>query len=395
MSLSPSNTSNFPGDESAWSLVGRIDGTQSQTIQLRTFPFQVGRRDGLGLTLRSNTISKSHAEFVVERGVLYLCDLNSTNGTFLNGIRIKDRVALKGNDLIQFERIEFQLCERTLNESKATQCFDGVIATSFELRRILAQRAIVPHYQPIVRLSDGEIIGYEVLVRSTTDGLLSARELFDSAERAGLECELSELSRYEGVRQAAAFAKQPALFLNTHPAELSRPELIPSLQRLRRKNPKASLVLEIHESSVCDYEMMRTLTQTLRELNIGLAYDDFGHGQSRLVELMDLPPEYLKFDMQLIRGIDTAPLSRRKTVESLVQMTTELGASPLAEGIETPGEALVCADLGFALAQGYLCGMPISARAVLTKQVQVDFGIQTSMSRQRPSDSRVPELVSG
>ena len=73
----------------------------------------------------------------------------------------------------------------------------------------------------------------------------------------------------------------------------------------------------------------------------------------------------------------------------------EPGITPLAEGIETPGEALACADLGFALGQGYLCGMPTSARDLLAKRVQADFGIQTSMSRQQPSDSRVPELISG
>ena len=72
-----------------------------------------------------------------------------------------------------------------------------------------------------------------------------------------------------------------------------------------------------------------------RTCEIGLAYDDFGAGQARLVELVDVPPDYLKFDMRLVQNLDSASLERQRMLASLVKMVHDLGITPLAEGIET------------------------------------------------------------
>jgi EAL domain-containing protein (putative c-di-GMP-specific phosphodiesterase class I) len=89
---------------------------------------------------------------------------------------------------------------------------------------------------------------------------------------------------------------------------------------------------------------------------MSLAYDDFGAGQARLLELSEAPPDFLKLSMRLIHGIDQAPSSRHRVLRSLVALARDLGTKTIAEGIETPGEAAVCADLGFDLAQGYHFG---------------------------------------
>jgi EAL domain-containing protein (putative c-di-GMP-specific phosphodiesterase class I) len=104
------------------------------------------------------------------------------------------------------------------------------------------------------------------------------------------------------------------------------------------------------------------LRSELRELNIGLAYDDFGAGQTRLSELIEAPPDYLKFDISLIRNLDSASPERRRTLESLVNVALDLGVNPLAEGIETEGEAEVCRQLGFLTAQGFYFGRPAPLR---------------------------------
>ena len=80
-----------------------------------------------------------------------------------------------------------------------------------------------------------------------------------------------------------------------------------------------------------------------------------------MAELTDARPDYLKFDMSLIRGLDQAGPERQKLVQSLVAVTLDLGIVPLAEGIETEGESEVCRQLGFALAQGYHFGRPSPA----------------------------------
>ena len=103
--------------------------------------------------------------------------------------------------------------------------------------------------------------------------------------------------------------------------------------------------------------MVRLKTR-LQAIGIGLAYDDFGAGQARLLELGEAPPDLLKFDSRFIRGVDAAAPSRRRLLTSLVKIVKDLGAEPLAEGVETPEEAKACIDIGFTRAQGYFYGRP-------------------------------------
>jgi EAL domain-containing protein (putative c-di-GMP-specific phosphodiesterase class I) len=101
----------------------------------------------------------------------------------------------------------------------------------------------------------------------------------------------------------------------------------------------------------------------LKDLGMRLAYDDFGAGQSRLMELADVPPDVLKFDMRMIHGLSHASDERQNMVRSLVKIVRSLAVVPLAEGIETGDEAAICRDLGFELAQGYFFGRPTAAPA--------------------------------
>ena len=93
-------------------------------------------------------------------------------------------------------------------------------------------------------------------------------------------------------------------------------------------------------------------------MNIELAYDDFGAGQGRLVELVEVPPNVIKFDMSLIRGIDRAPVVRQKMLETLVSMVNDLGIACLAKGLETADELRICRELGFGYGQGHFIGLP-------------------------------------
>ena len=95
--------------------------------------------------------------------------------------------------------------------------------------------------------------------------------------------------------------------------------------------------------------MMKTLRAALNELDVRMAYDDFGAGQDRLLDLAEVPPDYLKFDARLIRDIHLAPPSRRQMVGVLVKMVRDLNIAPLAEGVESAEESETCQTLGFAL----------------------------------------------
>ncbi len=92
----------------------------------------------------------------------------------------------------------------------------------------------------------------------------------------------------------------------------------------------------------------------LADLKIGLAYDDFGAGQARLVELVDVPPDYLKFDMSLVQNLESGSIERQRMLASLVKMVRDLGIAPLAEGIELAGDHEICRQIGFQFGQGFL-----------------------------------------
>jgi len=104
-----------------------------------------------------------------------------------------------------------------------------------------------------------------------------------------------------------------------------------------------------------------------------LAYDDFGAGQARLKELSEVPPDVMKFDLQMIRGLSTSSPHRVQIVESLVKIVRDLGIVALAEGVETQEEADICRDIGFELAQGYLLGRPAPAKTSASDTKQLGF----------------------
>jgi EAL domain-containing protein (putative c-di-GMP-specific phosphodiesterase class I) len=91
-----------------------------------------------------------------------------------------------------------------------------------------------------------------------------------------------------------------------------------------------------------------------------LVYDDFGAGQARLIELAEVPPDYLKFDRSLIQQIHQAPAARHQLLEGLVKMALELGIRLIAEGLENPAEVDICRTLGFDYGQGFLFAVPRS-----------------------------------
>jgi EAL domain-containing protein (putative c-di-GMP-specific phosphodiesterase class I) len=132
--------------------------------------------------------------------------------------------------------------------------------------------------------------------------------------------------------------------------------MMDDIRALQATVPGRQLTLELHESAVTHPGRVLELRAALADAGMSLAYDDFGAGQARLLELSEAPPDFLKLSMRLIHGIDTAPPSRHRVLGSLVALARELGTRTIAEGIETPAEAAACASLGFDLAQGYHFG---------------------------------------
>ena len=335
-----------------------------QRVLLASSPFTVGRNSDNSLCVSNPTVSGRHAELDCVHHVLFVRDLNSTNGTFVNGERISGSAGLRHADTLQFGTAVFTVCERRDRTTGATVSADaaGYALAHMQFDKLLSGPAVVPFFQPIVRLRDKERIAFEVLARSRLAGLESPQLMFQVATERSRESDLSSVLRFEGLHLARALPAEMQFYLNTHPAELVWPGLAGSLRALRGQHPDARVVLEIHESAATSPHRLIELRTCLQELDIQLAYDDFGAGRSRLMELAEVPPDVLKFDMHLIRGLDQASPERRNVVKALVDLVRDLKVVPLAEGVETAEEAEACRDIGFELAQGFLFGRPAAVR---------------------------------
>jgi EAL domain-containing protein (putative c-di-GMP-specific phosphodiesterase class I) len=352
-----------------WLLTGQFaDDEPVRHVRVDVAPFTIGRQGEASLSIPSPTVSRRHAEIHFDDDRLKLVDLGSTNGTFVNGIRIQGACQINHGDLLQFGSVVFRVTKQkkeSVQQTMAEDSCDRALAL-IQFDQLLTQRAVVPHFQPIVNMRTGAVFGYEVLGRSRLFGLKDPHSMFSAAKVLDLEGELSRIMREEGIQCGQILPPQHLLFVNTHPVEMDDVDLLVlSLRELREAAPQRPLVLEIHEAAVTRSEQMKKLRAALTELEIKLAYDDFGAGQARLVELIEVPPDYLKFDMKLVQNLDKASLERVKLLSSLVRMVHGMGIEPLAEGIETAADHKICRELGFTCAQGYFYGRPAQPRSLL------------------------------
>jgi EAL domain-containing protein (putative c-di-GMP-specific phosphodiesterase class I) len=369
-------TTGAPRPGVGWYLETLADAGRLRRIAIDPLPFRVGRRHGLALVLPFDSVSKNHAEIYETATGLGLRDLGSKNGTFVNRSLIDD-TSLEEGDIIHFADSEFRLGRASEKETAPLTSGDDRPTTKVpkrrelshhfaegtrELRELLSDGMVTMVFQPIILLPrrEGQTpAAYEALGRGRHPRLPeSPIELFRIAESIGAEAELSRLFRRKAIELATELGEAPTIFLNTHPIELERPGLLESLEELRELAPLLDLALEIHESVLTRPAQIAELRALLRERNIALAYDDFGAGQARLLELADAPPDYLKFDRRWVSDLDQATVSKRRLLSSLLSLARDLPIRTVAEGIETPAEAAACSEMGFTHAQGFHLGRP-------------------------------------
>lgn len=208
-------------------------------------------------------------------------------------------------------------------------------------------------FQPIVRLETNQVFAYECLLRCTAPGYEVPTTLFDRASHLGFAGRLGRMIR----DVALPLAEGVSLFLNIHPDELSSRWIV------RPDDPiythDAAVFLEVTESvPLAHFELCRSVLREVRSRrDVHLVVDDLGAGFSNLKHIVDLEPDVVKLDMQLIRGIHRAP-RLEKLVRSIVRMCEDLGASVVAEGIEEQSELDTLIGAGVQFGQGYLLARP-------------------------------------
>ena len=139
------------------------------------------------------------------------------------------------------------------------------------------------------------------------------------------------------------------------------------------------ITLEIHEAASTNLVMMRELCAFLKDHELLLAFDDFGVGRARLVELGEVRPDFLKFDMGLTKNIEMAPPRRQEVVALFATMVNSLGIKTLAEGVETRECHEILVEMGFELGQGFYYGRPspISKYLESSGDTSADVGTDT------------------
>ena len=346
-----------------WLLAGKMSTSgESYTKLIDPIPFRVGRRPEASLTIPRAAVSGMHAELFTVGERLFVRDLKSTNGTFVNGERLSDVVELKADDVIQFADVAFQVMHLSPKHEYQTisEDFDDHALARVQFDMMLREEIVTPFFQPIVDLRTGVTEAFEVLARSRLTGLETPGQMFAVAADLQLESELSDMMRRKGVEISQKFDEAPPIYLNTHPAEFETDNDWEWVRLLREASPAQKIVIEVHEGAVTDVIGIARFRAMLRDYDFGLAFDDFGAGQARIAELAAIRPDCLKFDRSMITALDLADASHQRFVRSLVDAIRDIGVTPLAEGIETLGEQQICAELGFELAQGYFLGRPHS-----------------------------------
>ncbi len=249
-----------------------------------------------------------------------------------------------------------------------------------ELQDSIENNEMVLHYQPIVELATGKLLGVEALVRwqHPTRGLVMPDEFIDLAEEIGAMPNLAAwvlqtaLARLRQWQQTLELDPRFTVRVNISATQLQRPYLLDDVQRLLLAEgiDPSALVLELTEySMVTGNEWDLYSFQGLRKLGVGLAIDDFGTGYSSISYLRTLPVDGVKLDRSLIGGPTDGGASR-PFIAAILQLVKSCNLAATCEGVETLEQAAMLTELGCETGQGYYFGRPVPAADITSSWLE-------------------------
>ncbi len=226
---------------------------------------------------------------------------------------------------------------------------------SLPVEGVLRDQSFHIVHQAIVGLRTGEVVASEALSRFTSSPSRTPENWFRDAWRVGLGPDLELATAAAALQDLDRLPGHCRLAINVSAALIERPELASMLETV----DPARIVLEVTELVEAeDIGRTRRALEGLRRHGVQVAMDDAGSGFSGLSRMTELSPDIIKLDRTLIDGIDVDPV-RRSLATALVAFATDLGATVVAEGVESENQLEVVYGLGIELAQGYLIGRPV------------------------------------
>jgi diguanylate cyclase (GGDEF)-like protein/PAS domain S-box-containing protein len=243
-----------------------------------------------------------------------------------------------------------------------------------DLQRAVIEKELLLHYQPIVNLGDGALVGVEALVRWQHPelGLVSPADFIPLAEESGLIIPLGRWVLSEACRQAAEWqqqipvARDVAVSVNVSARQLQRPELIAEVEDALVASgiAPAALTLEITESGLMEEkDVAAAQLEDLRRLGVRVAVDDFGTGYSSLGYLSSLPIDILKIDKMFIDGVSQGP-EDSAIAGAVGKLANALGLTLVAEGIESLDQVVALRGMEFQRGQGHFFSRALPAEEI-------------------------------
>lgn len=240
----------------------------------------------------------------------------------------------------------------------------GLVASAerLELERILREGGIHSVYQPLFRLNNGSLFGYEALTRcppgSSFDGPLA---LFRYAEKEGCAFALDRIARETAVRSCPLLASHHKIFINVNSGIMKDPQFVSGQTRhwlAERGLAPEQVVFELTErSSIDDFEEAKKTLDHYRSQGYEIAIDDAGAGYSSLQAIVELRPDYIKLDRSLVQNADRDEM-KKHMLRTFVRFAKRMQIRIVAEGIERSEELQLVRMMGIDFGQGYLIGRP-------------------------------------
>jgi EAL domain-containing protein (putative c-di-GMP-specific phosphodiesterase class I) len=263
---------------------------------------------------------------------------------------------------IYIESVDGSLNIQSLMMAKPLQHYLNLIDDQ-EFFDIINSESLTSYFQPIIKVSDRSIYGYETLIRGVKPNgdLMFPDELFAKSHRNDVDFRLDRLCRESSLKTAAVKKVQQKVFINFIPTSIYDPEFcLNSTIKWAKQlefDPK-NIVFEVVETqNVADKEHLKEILTYYREQGYQIALDDVGEGYSGLNMLIELRPDIIKVDRNIITNIDQDPL-KQSVYKALYQLANDNGIALLAEGVETPYELETVTQIGVDFAQGYYFAKP-------------------------------------
>jgi EAL domain-containing protein (putative c-di-GMP-specific phosphodiesterase class I) len=265
------------------------------------------------------------------------------------------------NPLIKEDRLVLQLIDDAKQMARLQEQRLKVKSKEL-LQEIILKEDVRTFFQPIVDLNSRATLGFEGLTRGPQGTEYeSPYMLFDIASESDLLFELDRLCRRSAVTSAARLKPNHKLFVNLLPTTIRDPEFHGEqmLAFLDANNLSPSrMVLEITERlAIESYDLFLEAMKSFTDQGFSIAIDDMGAGYSGLEKIVHLNPKYLKFDLMMVRDIDSS-FVKREMLKAIHSLASNVGADVIAEGIERVEELETLLELGIPYGQGFLFARP-------------------------------------